>query len=137
MQYFLQVFDDEGMPQLKGDNNFQSHIGWVTLLGWEPNPHNYREIYFTLPTSPITIMLEKAANDGTRNWVKATFDMLSESGWWIRRWTFVNPRVVSVQTRPGDNPAATVTTVSMVGSGSSIDYSGPARIGDDDDSSAP
>jgi hypothetical protein len=82
-QCFLQVFDYNGAPKLKGDSNFKDHIGWLTLSGWDSR-QKYQEVAFVLPVSPVTTTLQNAASAGAaQNWAKATLDCFRHDVWFM------------------------------------------------------
>jgi hypothetical protein len=141
MQCFIQVFDDKGAAQLRGDSKFKDHIGWLFLKGWSlgdgsnapstgtsgRSAPSQKEIHLILRTEdPVISTLTDAT--GHMDWSKATLDCFKdgEDQTWYLRLTLQEPAVTSVDVGASREPGMGLSVVAMAFSTSSIDYRDPA-----------
>jgi hypothetical protein len=141
MQCLIQIFDDKGAAQLRGDSKFKDHIGWLSLKGWSFGAQkdatysgtssgslpSDKEIHLMVRTEdPIVSTLSDAV--GSARWSKGTLDCFKdgEDQTWYLRLTLQEPVVTSVElgTRPEPGTGLSVATIAF--SQSSIDYRDPA-----------
>jgi type VI protein secretion system component Hcp len=141
MQCLIQVFDDKGAAQLRGDSRLKDHIGWLTLRGWsfgetsEASPSGSssrpsasdREIQLVLRTEdPAMSTLPDAV--GSAQGSKATLDCFKdgEDQAWYLRLTLQDPVITSLDMGTRPEPGRGLSVARMAFSASSIDYRDPA-----------
>ncbi len=143
MQCFLQVFDRNGKPRLKGRSRFKDHIDWLPLLAWSsgasssgassnsganrdgnPRPKEIRfAVYGDDPIAPI-LMNAAAGRADTSDWAKATLDCFKDSDdqSWYLRMTLLQPVVTSCQIGGLRSDGTSLVQTGLSFAASSIDY---------------
>ena len=144
MQCFIQVFDTDGNPQLRGGSNFKEHIDWLPMLAWNPSwsrssangsqwPRlsTVGSMLFTVRgDNPVVPTLQNVAAGQylADDWSKAMIDCFSKGNdpTWTLRVTLQEPVVNGISPNPNVGFGSELLwDVGMNFSSSSVDFRDP------------
>jgi hypothetical protein len=151
MQCMMQVFDNDGKPQLRGGSKLKDHIDWLLLLGLTTDTGQSQSYGTssgasrTPPVQDIKIVVRAddpvmatfygaaSGQSNVNSWSKATLDCFTDGDdqSWSLRMTLKEPAVTGVRSLGGPiGNAAPLLEVGLNFAKSSIDYRDPdAKVG--------